>query len=188
MVGNVAEVDAAFLALPRRELADAALQRAKDLGATYAEFRLERIRSESITVRDGVLESARDDEDLGLAVRVVHDGTWGFAAGVALTTDEAVRVAEQAVHLAQVSRPINSEPIELADEPVYDDVSWVSAYEVDPLSLPRSEKVALLVDWSNRLLQDEAVAHVTAHVASVNECKFYANSEGTSTTQQRVRI
>ncbi|MDX6292947.1 MAG: TldD protein [Kribbellaceae bacterium] len=182
------EVDAAFLALPRRDLADAALQRAKNLGASYAEFRLERIRSESIALRDGVLESARDDEDLGLAVRVIHDGTWGFAAGVALTTDEAVRVAEQAVNLAQISRPINTEPIELADEPVYDDVSWVSGYEVDPLDLPRAEKVALLVDYSQRLLSAEGVSHVNTRVSSVSECKYFANSEGTSTSQQRVRI
>ncbi|HEY0616763.1 MAG TPA: TldD/PmbA family protein [Kribbella sp.] len=185
---GVPEVDASFQALPRHELADAALQRAKDLGATYAEFRLERVRSESISLRDGALESAHDDEDLGLAVRVIHDGTWGFAAGVALTTDEAVRVAEQAVNMAQVSRPINSEPIELAEEPVYDDVSWVSAYETDPFSLPRAEKVALLTDYSQRLLSAEGVSHVTAFVHSVNECKFYSNSEGTSTTQQRVRI
>ncbi|MEU0094007.1 TldD/PmbA family protein [Kribbella sp. NPDC006257] len=182
------DVDASFLALPRHELADAALQRAKDLGATYAEFRLERIRSESISLRDSVLESASDDEDLGLAVRVIHDGTWGFAAGVALTTDEAVRVAEQAVNLAQVSRPINTEPIELADEPIYDDVHWVSSYQIDPFTVPRAEKVALLTDYSNRLLQADGVTHVSVFVASVNECKFYANSEGTSTTQQRVRI
>ncbi|WP_112248837.1 TldD/PmbA family protein [Kribbella monticola] len=182
------DVDASFLALPRHELADAALQRAKDLGATYAEFRLERIRSESISLRDSVLESAHDDEDLGLAVRVIHDGTWGFAAGVALSTDEAVRIAEQAVNLAQVSRPINTEPIELADEPIYDDVSWVSSYEIDPFTLPRAEKVALLTDYSDRLLHADGVAHVTVHVASVNECKFYANSEGTSTTQQRIRV
>jgi len=184
----VPEVDASFLDLPRHELADAALQRAKDLGATYAEFRLERIRSESISLRDSVLESARDDEDLGLAVRVIHDGTWGFAAGVALTTDEAVRVAEQAVNMAQVSRPINSEPIELAGEPVYDDVTWVSAYEIDPVSLPRAEKVALLTDYSDRVLSAEGVSHVNVHVTSVHECKFYANSEGSSFTQQRVRI
>jgi TldD protein len=188
MVGNVAEVDAAFLALPRRELADAALQRAKDLGATYAEFRLERIRSESISVRDAVLESARDDEDLGIAVRVIHDGTWGFAAGVALTSDEAVRIAEQAVNIAQVSRPINTEPVVLADEPVYDDVSWVSGYEVDPLGLPLPDKVALLIDYSRRLLSADGVDHVNGRVHSVNECKYFANSEGTSTTQQRVRV
>jgi TldD protein len=184
----VPQVDASFLALPRHELAEAALQRAKDLGATYAEFRLERIRSESIALRDSQLENARDDEDLGLAVRVIHDGTWGFAAGVALTKDEAVQVAEQAVNMAQVSRPINAETIELADEPVYSDASWISSYEIDPFSLPRAEKVALLTDYSDRLLQAEGVAHVSVHVASVHECKFYANSAGTSYTQQRVRI
>ncbi|TCC66385.1 TldD/PmbA family protein [Kribbella pittospori] len=182
------EVDASFLALPRHELAEAALQRARDLGATFAEFRLERIRSESIALRDSLLESASDDEDLGLAVRVIHDGTWGFAAGVALTTDEAVQVAEQAVNMAQVARPINAEPIELADEPVYDDVSWVSSYEIDPFSVPRAEKVALLTDYSDRLMKADGVAHVSVRVASVHECKFYANTEGTSYTQQRVRI
>jgi TldD protein len=184
----VPDLDESFLALPRHELAGAALQRAKDLGASFAEFRLERIRSESISLRDGVLENAGDDEDLGLAVRVIHDGTWGFAAAVALTVDSAVQVAEQAVNLAQVSRPINTEPIELADEPVYDDVTWISSYEIDPFSVPRAEKVALLADYSRRLLDADGVTHVTAHVTSVHECKFYANSEGTSYTQQRVRV
>ncbi|MFC0625361.1 TldD/PmbA family protein [Kribbella deserti] len=182
------EVDASFLALPRRDLADAALHRARDLGASYAEFRLERIRTESIALRDGVLEGARDDEDLGIAVRVIHDGTWGFAAGVALTNDEAVRLAEEAVNIAQVSRAINTEPIELADEPVYDDVQWTSAYEIDPLTLPRAEKIALLTDYGKRLLDAPGVTHVDARLTSVSECKYFANSEGTSTTQQRVRV
>jgi TldD protein len=184
----VPDIDAAFLALPRQDLASAALQRASDLGATFAEFRLERIRSESISLRDSVLESAKDDEDLGLAVRVIHDGTWGFAAGVALTVDEAVLVAEQAVNMAQVSRPINAETIELADEPTYEDVTWTSSYEIDPFGVPRAEKVALLTDYSDRLLKAEGVAHVSVHVATVHECKYYANTAGTSYTQQRVRI
>jgi TldD protein len=187
-VGDVPDIDASFLALPRQELAAAALQRARDLGATFAEFRLERIRSESISLRDSVLENAKDDEDLGLAVRVIHDGTWGFAAGVALTTDEAVSLAEQAVNMAQVSRPINAETIELADEPTYDDVTWISSYEIDPFSVPRAEKVALLTDYSDRLLKAEGVAHVSVHVATIHECKYYANTAGTSYTQQRVRI
>ncbi|TCC29366.1 TldD/PmbA family protein [Kribbella sindirgiensis] len=187
-VGVVPDIDASFLALPRQELAAAALQRARDLGATFAEFRLERIRSESISLRDSVLESAKDDEDLGLAVRVIHDGTWGFAAGVALTTDEAVGLAEQAVNMAQVSRPINAETIELADEPTYDDVTWISSYEIDPFSVPRAEKVALLTDYSDRLLKADGVAHVSVHVATIHECKYYANTAGTSYTQQRVRI
>jgi len=184
----VPAVDDSFLALPRRQLADAALQRAKDLGATYAEFRLERVRSESVSLHDGVLQGASDASDLGIAVRVIHQGTWGFAAGVGLTVDEAVLVAEQAVNVAHVSRAINTEPIELAPEPVYDDVTWVSSYQTDPLSVPVADKVALLTDYSRRLLDAAGVDHVDAHVSSVVENKYYANTEGTSTTQRRVRI
>src|ERR1700761_251131 len=110
-----------------RRLADAALDRARALGVEHADFRLERIRSQDLVLRDGRVDSARDGEDVGFAVRVVHDGTWGFAAGVDLTPEAAVRVAEQAVEVATVSRPVNSDPVELADEPVYDDVTWVSA-------------------------------------------------------------
>lgn len=184
----MAEVDPEFLALPRRELADAALQRAKDLGAEHAEFRLESIRSEALSLRDGVPQGTLQDEDRGMAVRVIHDGTWGFAAGVALTTDEAVRIAEQAVNIARVSKPINTEAIELADEPVYDDVTWAGPCEVDPLSVPVSDKVALFASWSRRLLDADGVAHVDARMGSVVENKYFANSLGTSTTQQRVRV
>jgi len=67
------EIDPAFLALPLRRLADAALSRARDFGVDHADFRLERVRGQDIRVRDGRLQGADDTEDLGLAVRVVHN-------------------------------------------------------------------------------------------------------------------
>jgi TldD protein len=186
--GSAPGIDPAFLALPMRRLADAALGRARELGAEHADFRLERIRTQALALRDGKLDSARDGEDVGFAVRVVHDGTWGFAAGVDLTPEAAVRVAEQAVAVARVSRPVNSEPIELADEPVYPDVTWVSAYEADPFAVPEGDKIGLLTDWSERLLAADGVDHVDATVQQVRENKFYADLAGTITTQQRVRL
>jgi TldD protein len=186
--GSAPGIDPAFLALPMRLLADAALGRARELGAEHADFRLERIRTQDLALRDGKLDSARDGEDVGIAVRVVHDGTWGFAAGVDLTPEAAVRVAEQAVAVARVSRPVNSEPVELADEPVHADVTWVSAYEVDPFGVPDGDKIALLVDWSEQLLAADGVDHVEAMVLQVLEDKFYADLAGTVTTQQRVRL
>ena len=48
-----------------------------------------------------------------------------------------------AVEVARASRPLNAEPVELADEPVYGDVTWVSAYDVDPFAVDPAEKVAL---------------------------------------------
>ncbi len=96
-------LDPTFTALPYRDLGDAALSRARELGATHADFRFERVRYQTLVVRDGVLQGANDTEDLGFAVRVIHGGAWGFASGVVLTPEEAVRVAETAVAVAQVA-------------------------------------------------------------------------------------
>ena len=181
-------IDEAFCALPSRPMADAALERARALGATHADFRLERVRNQAVRLRDARLEASSDAEDVGFAVRVVVDGTWGFAAGIDLTPESAARVAEQAVEVARICRPVNTEPVELAPEPTYPDVQWVSAYEIDPFHIAESDKVALLADWSNRVLAAPAVSHVDAELLAVLENKFYADLAGTSTTQQRVRI
>src|SRR5574341_1347845 len=181
-------IDDRFLSLPRHELADAALARASRLGAQHADFRLELLRDQAMRLRDGRLESSGEGETSGFAVRVVADGSWGFAAGVELTTDEAARVATQAVEVARTSRAINSEPVELADEPSYGDATWVSDYQVNPFDVPESDKQERLREWSARLLAAEGVSHVDAELLAVQENKFYADLAGTVTTQQRVRI
>jgi TldD protein len=181
-------VDPAFLALPLRAAADAALQAARDAGATHADLRLERLRGQDISMRDGRLQSLSDNVTIGLAVRVVHDGTWGFASSADVTVDEAVRLAREAVAVAKTSRPLNTQPVELADEPVYDDVTWVSAYDIDPFSVDPTDKVALFEAWSRRLLESDEVDHVDVSLEQALEGKFYADTAGTMTTQQRVRL
>ncbi len=183
-----ADVDPTFTALPLRRLADAALQRARDFGVEHADFRLERLRGQTVTLRDAVLQGAADSADVGFAVRVVLDGTWGFASAVELTAEAAVRTAEEAVQVARVSAAISSERIELAPEPVHADATWVSAYEVDPFEVPLADKVALLAERSAMLLRADPVAHVSTALQQVHENKYYADLAGTTTMQQRVRL
>ncbi|MEU0477021.1 TldD/PmbA family protein [Streptomyces olivaceus] len=187
------DLDQSFTALPLRPLADAALARARALGAEHADFRLERVRSASLRLRDARPAGSSDTTDLGYAVRVVHGGTWGFASGVDLTLDAAAKVASQAVAMAKLSAQVikaagSDERVELADEPVHADKTWVSAYGIDPFTVPDAEKSALLTDWSARLLAADGVDHVDASLLTVHENKFYADTAGTSTTQQRVRL
>ena len=73
-------IDADFLDLPRRELAEAAISAATAAGASYADLRVQRISTEIIQLRDGELETAVINRQIGLAVRVIVDGTWGFAS------------------------------------------------------------------------------------------------------------
>src|SRR6478735_9354773 len=151
------DVDDDFIALPLAALADAALERSRALGASYAALRVERVREQVIRLRDGRLEGSNAGADLGLAVRVVHDGSWGFASGVDLTPDGAARLAEQAVALAKVSAPLATERVELAPEPVYADRTWVSAYDVFFFDADATEKIALLTERSERLLAADVV-------------------------------
>jgi len=181
------QIDTDFTTLPLRNLADTALDAARSLGADHADFRLERVRGQRIALSDGNLESLSDADDSGIAVRVVVDGTWGFASAVDLTQEAARDAARQAVEVAKVAAAMNTERIELAAEPAYGDVSWVSAYEVDPFAVSPKDKADLLATWSRQLLAHPAVTHADASLYSVKECKFYTDG-ATTTTQQRVRL
>ena len=180
-----AGLDPRFAALPLDSLADAALSRAKALGATHADVRVERIRQGQLMLRDQALESSTDATDLGIGVRVIHDGSWGFAAGITLTTEAAALLADQAVAAARISRPLTSRPVELAPEPVHVG-EWVSPFTLDPFDVTDAERIARLVDLS-RLATGTGVDHVTATLALIDEHKFYADLAGSRTVQRRVR-
>jgi TldD protein len=158
------------------------------LGVEHADFRCERIRNAELKVRDGKLEGVLDRTEIGIAVRVVSNGAWGFASGMDLTPEKAAKVAELAVDVARVSRPLSNEGVALAAEPVYPNATWVSSYEVNPFDVPDTDKLELLAEWSTRLLGADGVDHVYAKVRAAQENKFYADLAGTVTNQQRVRI
>ena len=180
-------IDDDFLSLPLARLADAALSAARAAGASYADLRVHAITTDIVQLRDGELETAVTDREIGLAVRVIVDGTWGFASHAGLTPDIAAESARHAVGVAVTLSALNAERIELADEPVYRDVTWVSDYRIDPFSVPTADKVAVLQEYSGRLLAADGVDHVSAMVNTVKEQTFYADTFGSSIIQQRVR-
>ncbi|MDH6245798.1 TldD/PmbA family protein [Mycobacterium sp. OTB74] len=181
-------VDADFLALPRHELAEAAVSAALTAGASYADLRIHRITTELIQLRDGELETSVVTREIGLAVRVIVDGTWGFASHAELSPAVAAETARRAVQVAVSLAPLNAERIELAPEPVYSDVLWVSDYRIDPFDVPTADKIAVLGEYTGRLLAADGVNHVSASVQAVKEQVFYADAFGSSITQQRVRV
>ncbi len=181
-------LDPTFTDLPLRELADTALSRAAALHCSHADVRIERVREGVRSFRDRSLDAGHDHVTLGLSVRVLHEGVWGFAAGIELTVDAAARLAERAVATARVSAPLTPARVELADEPVYPDAHWVSAYTTDPFDVEESERQGRMLALSGALLDAPGVQHTSATLHWVHENKFFANLAGTSTTQQRVRI
>lgn len=181
-------VDPDFLQLPRFELADAALSAAIAAGAGHADLRIHRLTTEVVQLRDGELEMSVVNREIGMAVRVIVDGTWGFASHAELDPAVAAATARRAVEVARTLAPLNGERIELAPEPVYSDVVWVSDYRIDPFDVAAADKIAVLDEYSGRLLAADGVDHVSAGVHTVKEQTFYADTFGSSITQQRVRV
>ncbi len=182
------ELDPSFLALPLDALSTVGLEAAAARGCEHAEVRTERVRSQLLRLRDGQLETSVDETELGSACRVVRDGSFGFAATVELSVDAVAAAANQATEAAEVTKDALRRRFELAPEPSHGRVEWVSSYEVDPTTVGLEEKVALLGEWSRRLLAADGVDHVTASLLSVVEDSHYADSNGTVALQRRVRV
>lgn len=185
---NTREVDGDFLALPLVALADAALSTARGAGAAHADLRVHRLRTQSIGLQDGAVQSSVESDVLGLAVRVLFDDTWGFASTPQLDPGAAVAAARRAIQVAATLRELNRDPVRLAPEDVYPNATWVSPYLIDPFEVPASERIELLGELSARLLAAPGIDHVQAHLAAVKEQTFYADTAGSSIVQQRVRI
>ena len=180
-------IDPTFLALPLDRLSGVALSVAKTRGATYADFRIERLRSHVIVARDRELQTSVETDSVGFSVRVVCKGAWGFAAGIDLTTEAVAAVAGRAVDVAATLASLNTEPVTLADEPVYQD-TYVSSYQIDPFTVPEDQKIEFLLSLNERALASKLIDRVTSHVMLVREQKYFASLAGSRITQQRVRV
>jgi len=177
--------------LPTDELSsltDAVLSTATAGGCTNAELRVERIHSQRVRLRDAAPEGSSDDTEFGMGVRVVIDGAVGFAATVDVSATEAANLVRSAIETARVTAQAGGGRVELAPEPSHGEVVWTSAFEIDPGTVPLADKVAVLEDWSRRLLAHDGVSHVTAEVLSVGEETYLADLSGTRATQRRVRL
>ena len=95
-----------------KDLADAALASAKQAGASYADIRINRYRNQFIFTRDRRVQNIVNTEDYGFGVRVIVDGTWGFASSSVVTKDEIARVAGAGGRRSHApTGQINAEPV-----------------------------------------------------------------------------
>lgn len=167
-------------------LADAALATAKRLGASYADIRINRYRNENVSTRERQVLNVSSSENYGFGVRVLVNGTWGFAASPLVTADEVVRITREAVDIAKANSTINRRKIELT--PIQKATAkWKSSFERDPFDVSASEKTELLLKINEAALGVRGVNFVTSNLSAVNEQKYLATSDGSRIEQYIIR-
>lgn len=154
-----------------------AIDTATQKGATYADARVVRLRRQNIACEDQRVSQLVDGEDWGVGVRVIADGAWGFAGTSVLTREEVQRVAAEAVAIARSSASARRKPVQLAPEPVHH-MSFRSACEIDPFSVPIDQKVGLLLQIHEALLKHEGIKKATSFMFFKREDRWFASTEG----------
>src|SRR5881296_1326782 len=146
---------AAAAALPPdqlEKLGNAALEKARSLGAGYADIRINRYRTQTVLLRStpdwttGAINnvpSVTDEESFGFGVRVIHGGAWGFAASATLDRDTVARITTEAVSIAKAHSKLRKEPVRLARAPAAKD-TYSTPLEKNPFDVGVAEKLALL--------------------------------------------
>jgi TldD protein len=120
-------------------------------------------------------------------VRVIVDGTWGFAATRSLNKDGVTRAARQAVALAKANRVARDRQVRLAPTEVHANASWKSSYTIDPWTIPVEEKVDLLLRANAAALGVANIRFCNSNLSFVKDERSYANSEGSMISQDVVR-
>jgi len=160
-----------------KELTDRALNLAQVQGASYADIRIVRRRTQNITVKNGVVEAISDNESQGFGVRVVVDGAWGFASSALLTAAEVDRVTALAVQIARASALFKVRDVRLGP-PVTSVGTYRTPVQIDPWAISLEDKISLLLQADAGLRRSPGVTVATSSLAFWQEEKTFANSEG----------
>lgn len=171
----------------KKALADAALSTAKQLGATYTDVRIGRYLNQFVTTRERKVQGVVNTESFGVGIRVIANGTWGFAATNDVTPEGMKKTAERAVLIAKANSKFQKEPVKLANTPSYGEVSWKTPIVKNGFEVPVKDKVDLLLKANDNAMQKGA-SFVNSAILLVNEQKYFASSEGSYIDQDVHRI
>jgi TldD protein len=165
-----------------KELASWALNVCHAGGVQYAEARVVDERQRALATKNGKIGTASDAESLGIGIRVLADGAWGFAATEDLTRAGVETAAARALEIARASATVKTENVRLAPEKAYVD-DWTSACKVDPFSISIEQNLDLLMKIDAEL---RSVSGVTLAETNLNFRRYeqwFYNTDGSDIHQ-----
>jgi len=171
----------------KKELADIVLNTAKSKGASYADVRIGRYLRQYINTREHAVENIANTESYGIGIRVIANGSWGFAATNSMDKNSIIKATESAIAIAKVNARLLSEPVQLAPQKGYGEVSWKTPIEKNGFEIPIKEKVDLLMAVNDAALSAGA-SFISNSLFLINEQKYFASSEGSYIDQDIHRI
>ncbi len=137
-----------------KEIASWALETAKLRGASLAEARIVDQRDRSLATKNGKIASASDAESMGVGIRVIAEGAFGFAATDDLSRTGVESCAARAVEIAKSSATVQSQSLRMVPEPAAK-ADWTSPCKIDPFGISIEEESGAAVCHRRRTSQNQ---------------------------------
>jgi TldD protein len=167
-----------------QRLAGSALDAAMRHGVSYADVRVVEQRERHVSTKNGAVGSLAASESLGVGIRVLKNGCWGFAATDDLTREGLARAAALAAAIAEASIAARKREVSLAPEPAHE-AAWVSPCRIDPFSVSVEQNLELLLAIDAELRRNPAITLAEASLAFARERQVFASSSGSRIDQTR---
>ena len=154
-------------------------------GASYVDVRVVAQRGRALSTKNGKVGNASDAESVGMSVRVIADGAWGFAASSELGRGAVEATAARAVEIARASARIKRENIRLAPEEAAV-AEWSTPCQIDPFTTSVEQNIELLLKIDAEL---RSVAGVTLAETNLNfnrEEQWFWSTEGADIHQTKL--
>ncbi|MDB5136218.1 MAG: TldD protein [Mucilaginibacter sp.] len=171
----------------KKKMADVALNAARSKGATYTDVRIGRYMNQYVVTRENKVENIVDTESYGMGIRVIANGCWGFAATDKLDSDSIAKASQMAVMIAKENSRLQAEPVQLALQKGYGEVSWKTPIEKNGFDVPIKDKTDLLLSVNDAAMKGGA-NYVNSIIFLVNEQKYFASTDGSYIDQDIHRI
>lgn len=167
-----------------KDLALQALDAVTGRGVSYADVRSIEIRDREISTKNGKIGHVSSSESVGLGVRVMAAGAWGFAATDDLTRQGIESAASLALDIARSGVAAQKHRVTLAPEDKYEAV-WVSPCRVDPFTISIDRQLATLLVIDRELRRQRGVSLAEASMHFERRRQFFASTLGSLIDQTR---
>ncbi|MBY0359553.1 MAG: TldD/PmbA family protein [Candidatus Obscuribacterales bacterium] len=169
-----------------QKLGEHALNIAAQLGADYADLRIIEQERQTIVTKGQVVSELDSGTSLGIGIRVLVKGGWGFASTQQLSRSAIEAAVKRAFTVAKASACCVNPAIGLAPEPVYD-ATWVSPHLVDPFSVSLEEKIGILLEAAKIMNAVKGVTLTTGFMSFIRDEKLFMSSSGSRIKQTFIR-
>src|SRR5580692_6053321 len=167
------------------DLAIAALDTAKLRGSSYADVRVMHLRQRDLTTKNGQVGTLAQSESIGLGIRVLANGAWGFASTDRLTREGVSACAAQAVAIAKASALAKRQDVVMVAEEAYVD-SWQSPFRKDPFEIPLETQLALLLAADAEMRRVKGVTLTETDLQFRKIDSWFASSIGSRIHQRKM--